>query len=398
MEQRQPPEDGRAKDQPAPQRAGDDVPGQLAKGAEEAGEALAKEFAKGIAKPEPAGDPEVTSAFALGWQMSELYRPDRWHEHEAKPEDDLPGLGRLGGRERAALGLGQLSVGLKSLEKTIKDSNLEMPTVTAAKAAIPAKVPDAPYEKALFDLHVELLTTLTAAHFKLGKAYGLGRALADTTRIPRDLDTLKLKLNPHRIANLTNWLADLTSLFPPHAAHVVHDSLEMWRDWATNATAGLDPKNKAVALLRRQGERWRSMLSGEKSATDALKPEDYVRAGQTALSQTSTLALSFLGRFKAGVAVALILFIGGLALVIFEPTSGSLAGGLAGILGSLGLTWKGVGASLGATAAKMERPIWGGALDAEIAQSISLIPGTAAAANYVAPEPPPAPAPAEPGA
>ncbi len=368
------------------QQARPHVTQQIVKGAQEAGDALVTEFAKGVAAKEPAGDSEVMAAFALGWQMSELYKPGSWPAHDAVPEGDLPGLGRLGGKERAGLGLKQVAVGLKKLEQTIKDADLDLPSIAVAEGAIPARFPNDAYSKAVFELHLDLLTTLTAAHFKLGKAYGLGRALADTTRVPKDLDTLKQELDAHRITNLTNWLSDLTSLFPPHAGHTVHDSLEAWRDWASKPVSA-DQQMKAISLLRRQGQRWRSLLSGEKSATDALKMDDYVKAGELTLSQTSTLALSFLGRFKIAVSIAVILFVGGLTLIILEPTTGNLAAGLAGILASLGLTWKGVGASLGGTAAKMERPLWEGALDTQIVNSISLVPSTESASKYAPPPP-----------
>ena len=370
------------------QQARPDVAQQIAKGAQEGGEALVTEFAKGVGAAESAGDSEVMAAFALGWQMSELYKPGSWPARDAGREGDLPGLGRLGGKERAGLGLKQVAVGLKKLEQTIKAADLDVPSIAQAEGAIPARLPNDAYGKAIFELHIDVLTTLTAAHFKLGKAYGLGRALADTTRVPKDIDTLKQELDAHRITNLTNWLSDLTSLFPPHAGHTVHDSLEAWRDWAAKAPPA-DQQVKAISLLRRQGQRWRSLLSGEKSATDALKLDDYVKAGELTLSQTSTLALSFLGRFKIAVSIAVILFVGGLTLIILEPTTGNLAAGLAGILASLGLTWKGVGASLGGTAAKMERPIWEGALDTQIANSISLVPSTESASKYTPPSPQP---------
>ncbi len=372
---------------PQPDKGGQekepDLAGQIAKGGQEAGEAFAKELFKGITAPDPPGDPEVMGAFALGWQMSELYRPDSWRSGDARPEEDLPGLGSLGGKERALLGLDQICVGLKKLEPPIKAAGLEMPDPKAAKQAVPASLPNTPYEQALFDLHVSMLTTLTATHFKLGKAYGLGRALGDTTRLPKDLGTLKRELESHRLANLTAWLSDLTTQFPPHAAHVVHDSLEAWSKWAAGAQS--DPEGKGPDLLRRQGQRWRSLLSGEKAATDALKIEDYVVAGELALSHTRDLALGFIARFKIAFSLTVLLFIGGLALVIFEPTSGSVAGGLAGILASLGLTWKGVGASLGTTTAKLERPVWEGALDTQLTASTLLTPETEAARRYVTP-------------
>jgi hypothetical protein len=358
---------------------------QAEKDAKEMSEAFAKELAKGITAAEPAGDPEVMVAFTLGWQMSELYKPGSWRGQDAKPEEDLPGLGRLGGKERAQLGLRQIEVGLKALETKIKSSGLSVPTVTEVTAAVPTKLPAAAYEKAIFELHVDLLTTLTASHFKLGKAYGLGRALADTTRLPKDLVTLQKEFEGPRIANLTAWLSDLTSLFPPHAGHVVHDSLEAWRDWAASATS--DPENKSIALLRRQGQRWRSLLSGEKDAADALSPKDYVEAGERTITHTGKLAQEFLEQYKRPLGLAAFLVVVGLGLVIWDPTGGSLAGGLATIIASLGLTWKGVGSSLGTTAAKIERPIWQGALDIQITTALGLIPGTTPAERYVAPTP-----------
>jgi hypothetical protein len=130
----------------------------------------------------------------------------------------------------------------------------------------------------------------TVTHFKLGKGYGLGRTLADTTRLPEDLKALHEKLGSHRIATLRAWIADLTSLFPPHAGHSVNDSLSEWVAWAeTQPESGpLDTKNKR--LLRRQGERWRALLSGEKRGTDDLGFGEYVDAGVQAFSQTGKLA------------------------------------------------------------------------------------------------------------
>lgn len=151
-----------------------DVADELAKGTKEAGEALAKELVAGVSAPEPAGDPEVMVAFVLGWQMSELYNPGSWPGKDAQPDADLPGLSELGGSQRAALGLKQVEVGLKSLEDKVKAAGLNVPSVAEAKEKLPAAKLEGPYRAAIFELHVELLTTLTATHFKLGKSYGLG--------------------------------------------------------------------------------------------------------------------------------------------------------------------------------------------------------------------------------
>ena len=76
------------------------------------------------------------------------------------------------------------------------------------------------------------------------------------------------QLAEHRIANLRQWLDDLSSALPIHSAHSVSESLERWVKWAaTPAAAG---EANALAQARRQGELWRSLLSGEKRGTDLL--------------------------------------------------------------------------------------------------------------------------------
>ncbi len=363
-----------------------DVADELAKGTKEAGEALAKELVAGVSAPEPAGDPEVMVAFVLGWQMSELYNPGSWPGKDAQPDADLPGLSEFGGSQRAELGLKQVEVGLKSLEDKVKAAGLDVPSVAEAKEKLPAAKLEGPYRAAIFELHVEVLTTLTATHFKLGKSYGLGRALADTTRLPEDLKSLHEKLQPHRIATLRAWISDLTSLFPPHTGHSVNDSLNEWVAWAESQskTGTLDTKNKR--LLRRQGERWRALLSGEKRGTDDLKFGEYIDAGVQAFSQTGTLAWQFAKRFLLEIGAVLILLAGSLALVLTNPDAGEAAAGALGLLASIGITWKGVGATLGKAAAQAERPIWEAALDIEIVKAMSLLPTNPRVQTYTPPK------------
>jgi hypothetical protein len=70
---------------------------------------------------------------------------------------------------------------------------------------------------------------------------------------------------------------------------------------------------------------------------------------------------------------ALVLFLGGVALIVANDKDGSVIAGIGGILASLGLTWKGVGGALGDLAGKLEKPLWGAELDAGIADAITLI-------------------------
>ena len=266
------------------------------KGGEEAPAAAAEEFVKtfveSVGKPEPEGDPNVSVSFALGWHMSDLYRATSWPGTKPGQNDgDLPGMSELSARERAKVGLDQIDVGLAHLSATIKAADLEVPSTDGSRKALEKGTEDDAEHKAfrsqIFALHLELLGKLTAVSFKIGKAYGLGRALADTTYEPTDIRTLQRELEEHRVANLLAWLSDLTSLFPAHAGHSVRDSLEKWRDWAKPPSLNLNKREpgEVVRLLRRQGQHWRALLSGEKRATDMLEQQDYIFAASKTLGQ-----------------------------------------------------------------------------------------------------------------
>lgn len=65
----------------------------------------------------------------------------------------------------------------------------------------------------------------------------------------------------------------------------------------------------------------------------------------------------------------------GLQVRTTEEARKALSAGLGGVLASLGLTWKGVGMSLGKTAGNLERLVWGASLDTQIAAAITELPG-----------------------
>ena len=53
--------------------------------------------------------------------------------------------------------------------------------------------------KAILNLHVALLIQLTAADYRLGKAYGLGRALADTCASAHGDETERRRALEHHL-------------------------------------------------------------------------------------------------------------------------------------------------------------------------------------------------------
>jgi hypothetical protein len=328
----------------------------------------------------PGSDSHVETAFALGWQMAELYRPELYHHRgRAATGDGLPGLGGLDSKQRRQLGLAQVQAALARLRDAIEQSELTTPGLDAARHALDADAPEEELRAAIAALHEQLLLVLTAADFRLGKAYGLGRALADTSQGPRSLEALRRELAPHRIATLGAWLSDLGSALPPHAAHVAHVSLNAWSTWAAGRDAEADASS--WKLLRRQGELWRALLSGEKRATDMLTTTNYLDAARKLLARLRTLVLAFLKRFWLLVLAIVALFAGGVTLILTLDDSGGIAAGAGAIAASLGLSWKGIGHGLGGLLDKVERPLWDVELSAAVAEATCLVPGRASAAN-----------------
>lgn len=312
-----------------------------------------------------AGDPRVMVAFALGWQMAEVYRPDRRSGGQPAAQLDLPGVSRLSAAELQEMGLFQVQAGITKLRRPICAAGLEVPNAERFGELV-REIED-PHGRglAIRDFHVRLLAALTAADYRLGKAYGLGRALADTTRLPPDW---RAELATYRVATVAGWIRELASALPPHAAHPVAQSLEAWARWAqTQGGDGGETRRKLGA----QGRLWRSLLSGEKHAVDTLETSDYLRAGEGMLQRTGALAGKFLRHYWWLVLTVVVLLGVGVWLIV-GPGSGVAAGfGGATIFASLGLTWKGIGTSLGTAAARVEVPLWQAEIDQAIYERIT---------------------------
>lgn len=425
------------------------VPGAddgVLRGAEQAGQQFLLTAATAFKQDDRSGDPLVTTAFALGWHMAELYRPTVRSRSGA--QDDLPGFGELTATDQSGFDCALVTVGLTKLTPAITDAGLTVPAVDDVTTALTPGTRRSARSLAIRALHVNLLTTLTAADFRLGKAYGLGRALADTCMKPSDQASLQYELGHYRIETLRAWLEDLESALPAHAGESVSDSLAEWSKWAaspaaggqadagaqpgagaeadagaqadagapsalwTQATAGTpvgasgqagadgqpvaDAQPAAGAQtaadlrrLRDQGRLWRSLLSGEKAATDMLSMDDYVQAGGTMLRRSRKLVWEFLTHHLVLVGAVLVLFFGGIALMLADQSgTASIVAGASGVLASFGLSWKGIGGSLGRAFGKLEQPLWEASLDDSITAAITLVPGVGTGANFRDQEPP----------
>ncbi len=312
-------------------------------------------------------DARVSVAFALGWQIAEIYRPERGTVTPPASEDDLPGLSRLSDEDLSQIGFDQVQAGITKLEDQILDAGLELPNAQYFGDALDGVVGEDGRRAAIRAFHIELLATLTAADFRLGKAYGLGRALADTTRPPVDY---KAELAPARVATISGWIRNLASALPPHAAHPVADSLDAWSRWGYPDAARQDA-DVTFAKFEAQGRLWRSMLSGEKRGKDMLETSDYVRAAEGLLQRSAALAGHFLKHYWWLALLIVILFVAGIVVVVSSSSSAAIVGGAGAILGSFGLSWKGIGGSLGAAAARAEQPVWDAEVDRVIYERIT---------------------------
>jgi hypothetical protein len=305
-----------------------------------------------------APDWRVSEAFGLGWQMSEIYAPDT--PAEPPPEGDLPDLSQLGAADWDQIGLFQLQAGITKLSRSIAAAGLKVPDAQAFAERLQQTAADE-RAGALLEFHVDLLATLTATDYRLGKAYGLGRALADATRDP---SKYRVELATSRVAVLCAWVRDLATALPPHASHPVASSLQRWGEWAASPPGSGDAaESHILPQLPSQGRLWRSLLSGEKGATDLLGQSDYLTAGERVLKNAGALARRFMRHYVWAIVGVVALLVVGIVVMFVAGNAAGVVSGAAAIITGLGFGWKTIGTSLGAAAAHVETPLWGAALD-----------------------------------
>lgn len=313
--------------------------------------------------------------------MAELYKSASFGvEEDDSGPDDLPGLGALSPGQLTELGFDQLDAALLFLGGALKAAGVKEITTADGRELLRKAQSVEALRDAIKDLHVELMVGLTAADFRLGKAYRLGRSLADTCQLPDDQDSFEYAFGP-RVNDLKDSLADLASALPAHAGQAVAISLATWERWA--AQPMLEGRDldwdtdwpRVRAPLHRQGELWRALLSDEKRGSDMLKTVAYVAAAEGMLARAGGLAWRFLKRFAIpAVGVVLLLALGIVALVLGHSTVLKIAGSISAAAGALGITLKGTTVTLGAVTTDIESRLWGAELDRAIAIEITTGP------------------------
>jgi hypothetical protein len=301
-----------------------------------------------LAPERSAGDPGVITALQLGWLMFDLIQ-----DHQASPYPSAVNMPVAAGYEFQALRLVALLGALKLASHP--DPAVVVNQLQAGSAAAQAASGWQP----------RLASALAAADTRFAKAYGLGYQLNALANQPSF--SLELFRQPG-VDEMLAALDDLSSALPAHASRGVANSLRSWQALQSPPTTTADP-------LRVQCELWRTLLVGDKQGTELLEPENYLDAAERLAAKLRSAATLALKRFRPWVALIVLLFLGGVAVLVLAPTkAGTTAAGLSGVLAALGLTWKGIGTTLGNLAGKLEAPLWGAELDGAITDAITLLP------------------------
>jgi hypothetical protein len=231
----------------------------------------------------------------------------------------------------------------------------------------------------IFTLHCRLLEALTVADFRLGKAYGLGRAVAETALLPVAAvsaadrqQRFQDMLGRGRLTTIHNWLTDLKTLLPNHTAYAVSRSLQDWRDWVGGNRDEYSWET-ARSAMRMQGRIWRELLTGEKAARDILSLSDYLAAGRRAAGRV-------IARYWWLILLAPLLIAGiiyaGLHLHSIPPLV-RLAGEIAWLAGAIGISLKSAGTLFGPGLTSAEGWLWQAELDGSVAVAATYLPSGA---------------------
>ena len=322
-------------------------------------------------------------AFALGWQVAELYRdPHRLRPDTHAPPSDLPGVGDLSESQKTDLGLKQIEAGIHRLLPRISLAGLAPPDIAPLRLAFaeggePSEQGD--LRASLVSMHIATLETLSAADFRLGKAYGLGRAMADTVDVA-DAYSLAGRFEHWGIRQLDIWLADLDTALPDHSSSAVRMSLARWTEWA--AKSAIDdqpidwPRDRATVRrsLYRQAQRWRALLSGEKAGVDMLKTKDYLAATREMLSRAAELFWGVVKHLWFLLLIVAALIAAAVILLVTSDSASSNIAAIGALAAALGVSWQGVGTAVWRAAQRLERPLWGAALNVAISEAITQLP------------------------
>jgi hypothetical protein len=319
-----------------------------------------------------SGDARVCAAVALGWQVATLYHspPPRGPVGDPARGDRLPGRSGFTPATQSKWLGEQIATGAADLlagpPPVLQDA------LTAVRACLEKDDPDRTITlDAVFVVHCRLLEALSVADFRLGKAYGLGRALAETALVPaaagdsQAAEKFRDLLDAGRLTTIKNWLVALKTMLPDHTAYAVSRGLDEWQRWASEPRVAADWED-ARANMRIQGYLWRELLTGEKAGKDMLNASGYLAAAFQVARRAWWLFLA-MAVIAAGV-VLIVLLVPGLSATV------RLAVTLAWFGATLAAGLKAAGPLIGSAVEGAEGWLWQTELDESIATAATRMP------------------------
>jgi hypothetical protein len=318
-------------------------------------------------------DANVATSLGLGWYLAALAHPGAVAVTSAAARGDLAGPADTADVRALAFCRQHVEVAFAKLTEAIAVAGPDPAELDELRACLDSAEEDA-RRHAATELDGKLLAILSAVDFRLSKAYAVGRALLNLTSRPSPSAKLSDHLTAATVAPVVADIDDLTSALPAHAGHSVRDSLVEWRESIRTESPVAPEAPETWLVLARQGELWRAMLAGEKAARDMLEIEDYIDAAERLSRRMRKLGRRIVTRFPALVATLVLLVSAGIALIVLTDTEAGVIAGAGSIIAGFGLSWRGLGRSLGGLAGKLEQPLWGAELDKAITQAITLLP------------------------
>lgn len=319
----------------------------------------------------------ICRAVALGWQVAQLFHSPVCAGPASDPErgEHLPGRSDFPGASQSVWLGEQIQSQMHFLVAKPPPVLVQAMSDVLALLTDPGRNRDATLD-AVFTLHCRLLEALTVADFLLGKAYGLGRAVAEIALLPvsalsdeqRRLQFLSM-FDGARLIRIGDWLADLKTLLPDHAAYAVSRGLHDWRQWVQdNRQAG--DWNAARCAIRVQGRIWRELLTGEKAARDILSLPDYLA---TARRGARRVIRRFWWVIAATTLLAAAIIYAGSYLHTI-PALIRVAGSIAWLAGAVGLFARVGSVVLGQGLTRTEGWLWQIELDGSVAAAATYLP------------------------
>jgi hypothetical protein len=319
-----------------------------------------------------SGDARVCAAVALGWQVATLYHspPPRGPVGDPAPGARLPGRSGFSAATHAKWLGEQIAAGAANLLADRTPALAE--ALSTVQARLGKENPDrGAILDAVFVLHCRLFEALTVEDFRLGKAYGLGRAVAETALVPANagpgqaMQKFGELLDGGRLTTVKNWLTALKTMLPDHTAYATSRGLDEWHRWASEPRTAADWVN-ARTDMRIQGYLWRELLTGEKSAQDMLNASGYLAAAVQVARRAWWL---FLAMILVAVGVVLIvLLVPGLSATV------RLAASLAWVGATLAAGLKAVAPLFGSAVKGAEGWLWQTELDESVAAAATRMP------------------------